>query len=99
MPVQKQKAWSFAFFYFIAIYPKYMHYIQIADTINSIEKSHKKQIENFFLTIYPLNQLISHGLSHHRRVWENAKELILNSAITAENIDSTSDTYKTLTKS
>ena len=64
-----------------------MNKVQITYTLRSIEKSHKEQIENFFLTVYPLNHLFSHGLGHHRRVWENAKELILNSAIPSENID------------
>lgn len=64
-----------------------MNSIQIADTVKSIEKSHKELIENFFLTVYPSNHLVSHGISHHRRVWENAKELILNSGIPPENID------------
>ena len=64
-----------------------MNYLQIADTVNSIEKSYKELIENYFLTVYPLNHLVSHGLIHHRRVWENVKELIMSSAIPTESID------------
>jgi len=64
-----------------------MNNIQITDTVNSIEKSLKLKIETFFLTVYPLSHLVSHGLRHHHRVWEYAKELLMNSAIPAESID------------
>jgi HD superfamily phosphodiesterase len=57
---------------------------QIPEIINLIEKSHKQLIESFFLTVYPLNHLVSHGLEHHRRVWKYAKELLTDSAIPVE---------------
>ncbi len=50
-------------------------------TIQAVEKSHKQAIETFFLNTYPSNHLISHGLEHHRRVWEYAKEIIRDSDI------------------
>lgn len=56
-------------------------YHNTPEIINSIEKSLKQQIETFFLSVYPVSHLVSHGLEHHRRVWEYAKELISNSGI------------------
>jgi hypothetical protein len=64
-----------------------MNKVQITDTLNSVEKSYKKQIETFFLTVYPLSHLVSHGLGHHRRVWKYAKQLMTNSAIPDEFVD------------
>lgn len=64
-----------------------MNKVQITDTVNIIEKSNKEQIENFFLSVYPLSHLVSHGLGHHRRVWEYAKELLTISAIPEDCID------------
>jgi HD superfamily phosphodiesterase len=58
------------------------HYLQ--ETIHSHEKSIKHDIETFFLQIYPSDHLISHGLEHHRRVWEYAKDLILNTQMMKE---------------
>ncbi|MBK9391393.1 MAG: HD domain-containing protein [Bacteroidetes bacterium] len=47
--------------------------------IHSVENSLKKPIESFFVTVYPTDYLTSHGLEHHRRVWEYAKEIISTS--------------------
>lgn len=47
--------------------------------IHSVENSLKKPIESFFITVYPPDYLKSHGLEHHRRVWEYAKEIISTS--------------------
>jgi HD superfamily phosphodiesterase len=47
------------------------------DKISSAEKILKEPLESFFITIYPPDKMISHGLSHHRRVWEYAKELVI----------------------
>jgi hypothetical protein len=44
-----------------------------------MEKSLEQKIESFFLSVYPANHLVSHGLEHHRRVWEYAKEIIADS--------------------
>lgn len=54
--------------------------------IHSVENSLKQPIEKFFLSVYPTDYLISHGLEHHRRVWEYAKEIITNSCFQT-NID------------
>lgn len=51
----------------------------IYTTIQSVENSLKQPIESFFLSVYPSSYLISHGLEHHRRVWEYAKEIISTS--------------------
>jgi hypothetical protein len=45
-------------------------------SIRDVERSLKQDIETFFLHTYPLTHLISHGLDHHKRVWEYAKEII-----------------------
>lgn len=48
----------------------------LKDRINSSEELYRAPLENFFVSIYPKNKLTSHGLEHHRRVWEYAKELL-----------------------
>lgn len=44
--------------------------------IQKVEKSLKRQIESFFITEFSENSLFSHGLNHHRRVWNYAVELV-----------------------
>lgn len=44
--------------------------------IESAELKYKQILEGFFVSVYKENYLPSHGLSHHRRVWTTAKELI-----------------------
>jgi hypothetical protein len=44
--------------------------------IHITDKSLKEHIESFFLSVYPANHLISHGLEHHKRVWNYANELL-----------------------
>lgn len=46
------------------------------EIINSAEKTYKDLLESFFIDIYPNTRLISHGIDHHCRVWEYAKELL-----------------------
>lgn len=46
--------------------------------IESAEKQFIQILERYFLSIYDESKLPSHGLSHHRRVWGNAKQLLLN---------------------
>jgi len=43
---------------------------------NKTGKTLKPELENFFSRHYPAETLRSHGLDHHRRVWEYAKELL-----------------------
>jgi HD superfamily phosphodiesterase len=50
--------------------------ITLTSVINSAEKSFKASLESFFLSVYPEDRLVSHGLGHHQRVWEFAKELL-----------------------
>jgi hypothetical protein len=45
--------------------------------IESAEIRLKQILEDFFISIYDENLLPSHGLDHHRRVWQYAKELLL----------------------
>jgi hypothetical protein len=45
-------------------------------THQAIEDSLKTEIESYFLSIYPEDHLYSHGLGHHRRVWQYAKEIL-----------------------
>ena len=44
--------------------------------ISSSEKRLIKHLELFFKSHYPDDTLVSHGLLHHRRVWDYAKDLI-----------------------
>lgn len=46
--------------------------------IESAEKKYKQILEGFFVSVYKEKYLLSHGLSHHRRVWCIAKELTLS---------------------
>jgi HD superfamily phosphodiesterase len=48
----------------------------LKESFRIVENSFKEVIESFFLSIYPANYLISHGIEHHRRVWEYAKDLL-----------------------
>ncbi len=50
--------------------------MKLTSIIDSSEKSFRSALETFFVSIYPENKLTSHGLEHHRRVWEYAKELL-----------------------
>jgi HD superfamily phosphodiesterase len=44
--------------------------------IKSAENQFKQILEEYFASIYDENILPSHGLSHHRRVWLNARDLL-----------------------
>ena len=44
--------------------------------VESAELSLKQILEDFFVSIYDEKNLISHGIDHHRRVWNYAKELL-----------------------
>jgi HD superfamily phosphodiesterase len=45
-------------------------------SIESAEKTYKQILENFFISVYTEKILSSHGIGHHRRVWNYAKDLI-----------------------
>jgi HD superfamily phosphodiesterase len=48
-------------------------------TVNfeSAELQYKQILEDFFVSVYDEKSLPSHGLEHHRRVWNYARELVL----------------------
>lgn len=75
MPVQKQKALSFAFFIF--------HPMNFNDLISESETKYRKKLELFFTRKWGDTLLWSHDLDHHRRVWHYAKELLAASAVTS----------------
>jgi hypothetical protein len=45
--------------------------------IESAELRFRQILEEFFISIYDEKSLPSHGISHHRRVWSHAKDLLL----------------------
>jgi HD superfamily phosphodiesterase len=44
--------------------------------IESAENKYKQILEEFFISVYNDSLLTSHGLDHHRRVWNYSKELL-----------------------
>jgi HD superfamily phosphodiesterase len=44
--------------------------------IESAEKKYKQILEEFFISVYNDSLLTSHGIDHHRRVWNYSKELL-----------------------
>jgi HD superfamily phosphodiesterase len=46
-------------------------------SVGSAELQFKQILEDFFITNYDEKSLYSHGIEHHRRVWNNARELLL----------------------
>src|ERR1035437_6487768 len=50
--------------------------MNIAETIESAEKQFKQILEDFFISVYNEKSLTSHGIDHHRRVWNYSKELM-----------------------
>ena len=53
--------------------------------VRKVDELLKRQIEAFFITEFPENILFSHGLNHHRRVWNYAVELINTDYININN--------------
>jgi HD superfamily phosphodiesterase len=51
--------------------------MNLPDIIESAELQFKQILEDFFIDVYDDTSLSSHGIDHHRRVWMNAKELLL----------------------
>jgi HD superfamily phosphodiesterase len=45
-------------------------------SVESAELQFKQILEDFFTSVYDEKSLSSHGIDHHRRVWNNAKELL-----------------------
>jgi hypothetical protein len=50
--------------------------MNLTGTIESTEKQFKQILEDFFISVYNENSLSSHGIDHHRRVWNYSKELL-----------------------
>jgi HD superfamily phosphodiesterase len=44
--------------------------------IESAETQFKQILEDFFISVFKEESLSSHGIEHHRRVWEYSKELL-----------------------
>lgn len=44
--------------------------------IESAEKQYKQILEGYFISVYKEEDLPSHGLEHHIRVWNHARELL-----------------------
>jgi hypothetical protein len=51
--------------------------MNLKHSVESAELQFKQILEDFFITNYDEKSLSSHGIDHHRRVWNNAKELLL----------------------
>jgi len=50
--------------------------MNLTGIIESAEKEYKQILEEFFISVYDEKSLSSHGIDHHRRVWNNSKELL-----------------------
>lgn len=50
--------------------------MKLTEALESAERIHKQVLEDFFISIYDEKNLFSHGIDHHRRVWNYAKELL-----------------------
>jgi HD superfamily phosphodiesterase len=50
--------------------------MNLTETIESAEKQFKQILEDFFISVYNEKSLASHGIDHHRRVWNYSKELM-----------------------
>jgi hypothetical protein len=49
--------------------------MNLTDTSESAELKFKQILVDFFISVYDEKSLTSHGIEHHRRVWNYAKEL------------------------
>ena len=50
--------------------------MNLTGIIESAEKQFKQILEDFFISVYNEKSLSSHGIDHHRRVWNYSKELL-----------------------
>ena len=50
--------------------------MNLSGTIESAELKFKQVLEEFFIAVYDEKSLSSHGIDHHRRVWNYSKELL-----------------------
>ncbi len=54
----------------------FLFIMNLSGTIESAEKQFKQILEDFFISVYNEKSLSSHGIDHHRRVWNYSKELL-----------------------
>jgi HD superfamily phosphodiesterase len=54
----------------------FLFIMDLTGSIESAEKKFKQILEDFFISVYTEKYLSSHGIDHHRRVWNYAKDLI-----------------------
>jgi len=54
----------------------FLFIMDLNGSIESAEKKYKQILEDFFISVYTEKHLSSHGIDHHRRVWNYAKDLI-----------------------
>ena len=50
--------------------------MNLTGSIESAEKQYKQILEEFFISVYNEKSLSSHGIDHHRRVWNYSKKLL-----------------------
>jgi len=50
--------------------------MNLTGTIESAERRFMQILEEFFISVYDEKSLPSHGIDHHRRVWNNAKDIL-----------------------
>jgi HD superfamily phosphohydrolase YqeK len=50
--------------------------MNLSGKIDSAENQYKRILEEFFISVYNEKTLPSHGIDHHRRVWNYARELL-----------------------
>jgi HD superfamily phosphodiesterase len=50
--------------------------MNLTGLIESAERKYKQVLEEFFITVYNEKILSSHGIDHHRRVWNYSKKLL-----------------------
>jgi hypothetical protein len=54
----------------------FLFIMDLTGSIESAEKKYKQILEDFFISVYTEKYISSHGIDHHRRVWNYAKDLI-----------------------
>jgi HD superfamily phosphodiesterase len=57
------------------------------EAIESAENKYKQILEEYFISVYSDPSLPSHGIDHHRRVWNYSKELLRLLPLKDQNID------------
>jgi len=61
--------------------------MRVNHNIESSELTLKQILEEYFISVFDEDSLFSHGLNHHRRVWNYAKELIVLAAENSPDIE------------